>query len=186
MQHTYSCLYGTFLANNPCEREKRNIYKRTCSVWALLRAGNKNFHNFLYTPGSEMVSPGPYPPGASPAPAGRCPEAAGRTRTQRLGKEWGPETSPEPGYGAASLGPASRVSRPGAAPLDSRVPAGVISVHTWGGEHGPLPLPGGSEPGVLRPLSGQVRGGSSPLSATKALAALCLAYMLFSSFYEIL
>lgn len=57
MQHTYSCLYGTFLANNPCEREKRNIYKRTCSVWALLRAGNKNFHNFLYTPGSEMVSP---------------------------------------------------------------------------------------------------------------------------------
>ncbi|XP_071460168.1 phosphatidylinositol-3,5-bisphosphate 3-phosphatase MTMR4 isoform X4 [Marmota flaviventris] len=55
VQHTYSCLYGTFLANNPCEREKRNIYKRTCSVWALLRAGNKNFHNFLYTPGSEMV-----------------------------------------------------------------------------------------------------------------------------------
>ncbi|XP_062965625.1 myotubularin-related protein 4 [Cynocephalus volans] len=55
VQHTYSCLYGTFLANNPCEREKRNIYKRTCSVWALLRASNKNFHNFLYTPGSDMV-----------------------------------------------------------------------------------------------------------------------------------
>ncbi|XP_012861288.1 myotubularin-related protein 4 isoform X1 [Echinops telfairi] len=55
VQHTYSCLYGTFLANNPCEREKRSIYKRTCSVWALLRAGNKNFHNFLYTPSSEMV-----------------------------------------------------------------------------------------------------------------------------------
>lgn len=55
VQHTYSCLYGTFLANNPCEREKRNIYKRTCSVWALLRAGNKNFHNFLYTPGSDVV-----------------------------------------------------------------------------------------------------------------------------------
>ncbi|XP_017717056.1 PREDICTED: myotubularin-related protein 4 isoform X1 [Rhinopithecus bieti] len=55
VQHTYSCLYGTFLANNPCEREKRNIYKRTCSVWALLRAGNKNFHNFLYTPSSDMV-----------------------------------------------------------------------------------------------------------------------------------
>ncbi|XP_038614895.1 myotubularin-related protein 4 isoform X2 [Tachyglossus aculeatus] len=55
VQHTYSCLYGTFLANNPCERELRNIYKRTCSVWALLRAGNKNFHNFLYVPGSELV-----------------------------------------------------------------------------------------------------------------------------------
>lgn len=92
----------------------------------------------------------------------------------------------EPEYGAAFLGPASRVSRPGAAPLDSCVSAGVISVHTWGGEHGPLPLPGGSEPGVLRPLSGQVRGAPFPLSSTKALAALCLAYMLFSSFYEIL
>ena len=104
----------------------------------------------------------PVPLGASRGPAGRCPEAAGRTRTQRLGKEGGPETSPEPGHGAASLGPASRVSRPGAAPLDSCVPAGVISVHTWGGEHGPLPLPGGSEPGVLRPLSGQVRGAPLP------------------------
>ncbi|XP_043857745.1 myotubularin-related protein 4 isoform X5 [Dromiciops gliroides] len=55
VQHTYSCLYGTFLANNPWEREMRNIYKRTCSVWSLLRAGNKNFHNFLYVPGSELV-----------------------------------------------------------------------------------------------------------------------------------
>ncbi|KAM7088147.1 phosphatidylinositol-3,5-bisphosphate 3-phosphatase MTMR4 isoform 3-T3 [Ciconia maguari] len=55
VQHTYSCLYGTFLGNSPCEREMRNIYKRTCSVWSLLRAGNKNFHNLLYMPGSEQV-----------------------------------------------------------------------------------------------------------------------------------
>lgn len=55
VQHTYSCLYGTFLANNPCEREQRNIYKRTCSVWSLLRTGNKNFHNLLYMPGGELV-----------------------------------------------------------------------------------------------------------------------------------
>lgn len=55
VQHTYSCLYGTFLSNNPCERETRNIYKRTCSVWSLLRTGNKNFHNLLYMPGGEMV-----------------------------------------------------------------------------------------------------------------------------------
>ncbi|XP_030077937.1 phosphatidylinositol-3,5-bisphosphate 3-phosphatase MTMR4 isoform X2 [Microcaecilia unicolor] len=54
VQHTYSCLYGTFLANNACEREMRNIYKRTCSVWSLLRTENKNFYNLLYTPASEM------------------------------------------------------------------------------------------------------------------------------------
>ncbi|XP_009071627.1 PREDICTED: myotubularin-related protein 4, partial [Acanthisitta chloris] len=55
VQHTYSCLYGTFLGNSPCEREMHNISKRTCSVWSLLRAGNKNFHNLLYVPGSEQV-----------------------------------------------------------------------------------------------------------------------------------
>ncbi|XP_015502272.2 myotubularin-related protein 4 isoform X1 [Parus major] len=55
VQHTYSCLYGTFLGNSPCEREMHNIPKRTCSVWSLLRAGNKNFHNLLYMPGSEQV-----------------------------------------------------------------------------------------------------------------------------------
>ncbi|XP_053341029.1 myotubularin-related protein 4 isoform X1 [Clarias gariepinus] len=55
VQHTYSCLYGTFLCNNARERESRNIYKRTCSVWSLLRAGNKNFQNFLYIPCHDMV-----------------------------------------------------------------------------------------------------------------------------------
>ncbi|KAK7925674.1 hypothetical protein WMY93_007984 [Mugilogobius chulae] len=55
VQHTYSCLYGTFLCNNAREREAKNIYKRTCSVWSLLRAGNKNFQNFLYIPSHDMV-----------------------------------------------------------------------------------------------------------------------------------
>ncbi|XP_051891329.1 myotubularin-related protein 4 isoform X1 [Pristis pectinata] len=55
VQHTYSCLYGTFLCNNSREREARNIYKRTCSVWSLLRTGNKNFQNYLYIPSSETV-----------------------------------------------------------------------------------------------------------------------------------
>ncbi|CAH2220186.1 myotubularin-related 4 isoform X2 [Pelobates cultripes] len=55
VQHTYSCLYGTFLANSPSEREMRNIYKHTCSVWSLLRTGNKNFHNLLYMPTNELV-----------------------------------------------------------------------------------------------------------------------------------
>lgn len=57
VQHTYSCLYGTFLCNNGREREARNIYKRTCSVWSLLRSGNKNFQNFLYIPSHDMVPP---------------------------------------------------------------------------------------------------------------------------------
>lgn len=55
VQHTYSCLYGTFLCNNAREREARNIYKRTCSVWSLLRTGNKHFQNFLYIPSHDMV-----------------------------------------------------------------------------------------------------------------------------------
>ncbi|XP_061596104.1 myotubularin-related protein 4 isoform X2 [Cololabis saira] len=55
VQHTYSCLYGTFLCNNSREREAKNVYKRTCSVWSLLRTGNKNFQNFLYIPSHDMV-----------------------------------------------------------------------------------------------------------------------------------
>ncbi|XP_029704395.1 myotubularin-related protein 4 isoform X2 [Takifugu rubripes] len=55
VQHTYSCLYGSFLCNNARERQARNIYKRTCSVWSLLRGGNKNFQNFLYIPSHDMV-----------------------------------------------------------------------------------------------------------------------------------
>ncbi|KAM6906898.1 phosphatidylinositol-3,5-bisphosphate 3-phosphatase MTMR4 isoform 2-T2 [Xenentodon cancila] len=55
VQHTYSCLYGTFLCNNGREREAKNVYKRTCSVWSLLRTGNKNFQNFLYIPSHDMV-----------------------------------------------------------------------------------------------------------------------------------
>lgn len=55
VQHTYSCLYGTFLCNNAWEREAKNLYKRTCSVWSLLRSGNKNFQNFLYIPSHDVV-----------------------------------------------------------------------------------------------------------------------------------
>uniref|UniRef100_A0A671L301 phosphatidylinositol-3,5-bisphosphate 3-phosphatase n=1 Tax=Sinocyclocheilus anshuiensis TaxID=1608454 RepID=A0A671L301_9TELE len=55
VQHTYSCLYGTFLCNNAKEREARNVYKCTCSVWSLLRNANKNFQNFLYIPCHDTV-----------------------------------------------------------------------------------------------------------------------------------
>ncbi|KAJ8368362.1 hypothetical protein SKAU_G00083900 [Synaphobranchus kaupii] len=55
VQHTYSCLYGTFLCNSAGEREARNIHKRTCPIWSLLRHGNKNFNNFLYISNNDMV-----------------------------------------------------------------------------------------------------------------------------------
>ncbi|XP_060048826.1 myotubularin-related protein 3 isoform X3 [Erinaceus europaeus] len=55
VQHTYSCLFGTFLCNNAKERGERHTRERTCSVWSLLRAGNKAFGNLLYSSQSEAV-----------------------------------------------------------------------------------------------------------------------------------
>ncbi|KAJ8403848.1 hypothetical protein AAFF_G00347160 [Aldrovandia affinis] len=55
VQHTYSCLYGTFLCNNARERDARNVHMRTCPVWSLLRHGNKNFQNFLYISNHDVV-----------------------------------------------------------------------------------------------------------------------------------
>ncbi|XP_044131212.1 myotubularin-related protein 3 isoform X2 [Bufo gargarizans] len=55
VQHTYSCLFGTFLCNNAKERSEKHIQERTCSVWSLLRAGNRSFKNLLYSSQSESV-----------------------------------------------------------------------------------------------------------------------------------
>ncbi|XP_051956650.1 myotubularin-related protein 3-like [Xyrauchen texanus] len=55
VQHTYSCLFGTFLCNSVKEREERCVHKNTCSVWTLLRPTNPAFHNILYSPRSEAV-----------------------------------------------------------------------------------------------------------------------------------
>uniref|UniRef100_A0A7N5PAR4 phosphatidylinositol-3,5-bisphosphate 3-phosphatase n=1 Tax=Ailuropoda melanoleuca TaxID=9646 RepID=A0A7N5PAR4_AILME len=55
VQHTYSCLFGTFLCNNAKERGEKHTQERTCSVWSLLRAGNKAFKNLLYSSQSEAV-----------------------------------------------------------------------------------------------------------------------------------
>ncbi|XP_054851884.1 myotubularin-related protein 3 isoform X2 [Eublepharis macularius] len=55
VQHTYSCLFGTFLCNNAKERGEKHTQERTCSVWSLLRAGNKAFKNLLYSSQSESV-----------------------------------------------------------------------------------------------------------------------------------
>ncbi|KAL2092758.1 hypothetical protein ACEWY4_012556 [Coilia grayii] len=55
VQHTYSCLYGTFLCNSGREREERHTQERTCSVWSLLRPANRAFRNMLYSSHSEAV-----------------------------------------------------------------------------------------------------------------------------------
>ena len=54
--HAYSCLFGTFLCNSESERLKANIFKRTFSLWSLLKLKNKEFKNFLYSSSSEQVT----------------------------------------------------------------------------------------------------------------------------------
>ncbi|XP_010874594.2 myotubularin-related protein 3 isoform X5 [Esox lucius] len=55
VQHSYSCLFGTFLCNSGKEREERNIREKTCSVWSLLRPANRTLTNMLYSSRSETV-----------------------------------------------------------------------------------------------------------------------------------
>ncbi|XP_058491496.1 myotubularin-related protein 3 isoform X2 [Solea solea] len=55
VQHTYSCLFGTFLCNSGKEREDRHVQERTCSVWSLQRPANRTLRNMLYSSHSETV-----------------------------------------------------------------------------------------------------------------------------------
>uniref|UniRef100_A0A8C7WJI5 phosphatidylinositol-3,5-bisphosphate 3-phosphatase n=1 Tax=Oncorhynchus mykiss TaxID=8022 RepID=A0A8C7WJI5_ONCMY len=55
VQHSYSCLFGTFLCNSGKEREDRRVRERTCSVWSLLRPANRILRNMLYSSHSETV-----------------------------------------------------------------------------------------------------------------------------------
>ncbi|KAJ8379504.1 hypothetical protein SKAU_G00002820 [Synaphobranchus kaupii] len=55
VQHTYSCLFGTFLCNSGKEREDHHVQERTCSVWSLLRPANRALRNMLYSSHSETV-----------------------------------------------------------------------------------------------------------------------------------
>lgn len=61
VQHTYSCLFGTFLCNSGKEREDRRVQERTCSVWSLLRPAHRSLRNMLYSSHSENVRT-PTPP----------------------------------------------------------------------------------------------------------------------------
>ncbi|KAL3856141.1 hypothetical protein ACJMK2_010931 [Sinanodonta woodiana] len=53
VQHTYSCLFGTFLCNTESERQKHHIHEHTASLWSLLC--DKKFCNFLYEPSQQEV-----------------------------------------------------------------------------------------------------------------------------------
>lgn len=51
VQHTYSCLFGTFLCNTQKERVSESLHRHTASVWRLLE--DKKFVNRLYAPTAE-------------------------------------------------------------------------------------------------------------------------------------
>ncbi|XP_045171881.1 myotubularin-related protein 4-like isoform X2 [Mercenaria mercenaria] len=51
VQHTYSCLFGTFLCNTVQDRIEVKLDQSTASVWNLL--SDKNFHNQLFAPSPE-------------------------------------------------------------------------------------------------------------------------------------
>ena len=55
-QHTYSCLFGTFLCNNTQERDREKVWEQTFSVWSLLKKGQPKFTNFLYSESGSHVS----------------------------------------------------------------------------------------------------------------------------------
>ncbi|PVD33089.1 hypothetical protein C0Q70_08538, partial [Pomacea canaliculata] len=50
VQHSHSCLFGTFLFNTICEQECETSTNPTASVWSLLHPRNPKFLNPLYCP----------------------------------------------------------------------------------------------------------------------------------------
>mgnify|MGYP001800542873 FL=1 len=56
VQHTYSCMFGTFLFNNEAERTDQMLSGNTASVWSLLNALKPQLTNRLYNPGAHKVN----------------------------------------------------------------------------------------------------------------------------------
>lgn len=56
-QHTYSCLFGTFLCNSSQERRQHRVGQRTFSVWAFLQNNEKRFRNYLYSKTDQVLRP---------------------------------------------------------------------------------------------------------------------------------
>ena len=56
-EHTYSNLFGNFLANSLAERRKLKIKERTRSIWGYLRSHPSKFRNFLFVRRDEVLWP---------------------------------------------------------------------------------------------------------------------------------
>jgi len=56
-EHTYSNLFGTFLANSLSERRRQRIKERTRSIWGYLRSHPGKFRNFLFVRRDEVLWP---------------------------------------------------------------------------------------------------------------------------------
>jgi len=56
-EHTYSNLFGTFLANSASERRKMRVRERTRSIWGYLRSHPSKFRNFLFVRREEVLWP---------------------------------------------------------------------------------------------------------------------------------
>jgi len=56
-EHTYSNLFGNFLANSLSERRRQRIKERTRSIWGYLRSHPGKFRNFLFVRRDEVLWP---------------------------------------------------------------------------------------------------------------------------------
>lgn len=56
-EHTYSNLFGNFLANSLAERRKSKLRERTRSIWGYLRSHPSKFRNFLFVRRDEVLWP---------------------------------------------------------------------------------------------------------------------------------
>eukprot|EP00092_Neocalanus_flemingeri_P094563 GFUD01120259.1.p1 GENE.GFUD01120259.1~~GFUD01120259.1.p1 ORF type:complete len:972 (-),score=250.85 GFUD01120259.1:755-3670(-) len=56
-EHTYSNLFGTFLANSLSERRRLRVKERTRSIWGYLRSHPGKFRNFLFVRRDEVLWP---------------------------------------------------------------------------------------------------------------------------------
>ena len=56
IQHTYSCLFGTFVCNNMRERDDHQINERTHSVWTYFHLQRKQFVNYIYLQNEQVFS----------------------------------------------------------------------------------------------------------------------------------
>lgn len=55
LQHTYSCMFGTFLFNNEKDRLDTGMSGDTACVWSLLDTLRTQLTNKLYSPGAHKV-----------------------------------------------------------------------------------------------------------------------------------